>query len=91
AFYPVPKVNSSFIKIELYRDSPHSKVRNVDYLFKIIRQAFSQRRKKIINSLPLPKDGDKFLSKLRISPDARAENLSLKEYVSLANNLCNPY
>ncbi|MBU1523862.1 MAG: ribosomal RNA small subunit methyltransferase A [Candidatus Omnitrophica bacterium] len=87
AFYPVPKVNSSFIKIELYRDSPHSKVRNVDYLFKIIRQAFSQRRKKIINSLSLPKDGDKFLASLGISPNVRAENLSLQEYISLANKL----
>ncbi|MBU1809801.1 MAG: ribosomal RNA small subunit methyltransferase A [Candidatus Omnitrophica bacterium] len=85
AFYPVPKVDSSFVKIEFYRDSPYNKVRNVDYLFKIVRQAFSQRRKKIINSLSLLKDGDKFLSSLGISPNVRAENLSLKEYISLAN------
>lgn len=89
AFSPVPEVDSSFIKIEFY-EQPIHKAQNEAFLFKIIRQAFSQRRKKIINSLPLSLDKHLFFNSLNINPNSRPENLSLQEYVAIADRIaCN--
>ncbi|MBU2251056.1 MAG: 16S rRNA (adenine(1518)-N(6)/adenine(1519)-N(6))-dimethyltransferase, partial [Candidatus Omnitrophica bacterium] len=54
-------------------------------LFRLIDRAFSQRRKKIINSLP--QEARAALISLGIKPDLRAENLSLKEYIAIADKL----
>lgn len=86
AFEPVPKVNSTFSKITFYPKLPLV-AENEDFLFKVIRKAFSGRRKKIVNSLPVPEDKLKFFSALKIDPNLRAENISLEEYVSIANSL----
>lgn len=86
AFEPVPKVNSTFSKINFYPKLPLV-AENEDFLFKVIRKAFSGRRKKIINSLPVPEDKLKFFSSLEIDPNLRAENISLEKYVSIANKL----
>ena len=71
------------MRIEFYRDIPH-KADDEEFLFKVIRKAFSQRRKKIINSLSIPHD---ILSALKIGTDLRAEDISLKQYILLANRL----
>jgi 16S rRNA (adenine1518-N6/adenine1519-N6)-dimethyltransferase len=86
AFSPVPKIDSSFMKIEFYAQSPYS-VKDPEHLFKIIRRAFSQRRKKIVNSLPALKGKQDLLVSLGIPFDARAENVSLVQYAALANKL----
>ncbi len=86
AFNPVPKVDSTFIKINFYRKSPY-KVRSEDLLFRVIRKAFTNRRKKIINSLLIPGDRHKFFSRLGINPSLRAENISLNQYVAITNQL----
>jgi 16S rRNA (adenine1518-N6/adenine1519-N6)-dimethyltransferase len=85
-FLPMPNVDSAFVRLEFY-PQPVFKVKDENFLFKIIRKAFSQRRKKIINSLPLAKDRQVFFSSLGISPDKRAEDLSLEEYIAIANKL----
>jgi 16S rRNA (adenine1518-N6/adenine1519-N6)-dimethyltransferase len=82
AFYPPPKVDSAFCRLEFYR-KPIYKVEDESFLFQLIREAFRSRRKKIINSLPLLKKRPDTLSK--INPNLRAENLSLKEYIWLVN------
>jgi len=94
AFDPIPKVDSTFSKINFY-NKPLYEVVDEDFLFKVIRKAFSSRRKKIINSLPVARKGTallgenkrKFFSSLGIDPNLRAENISLKEYVLIANKL----
>jgi 16S rRNA (adenine1518-N6/adenine1519-N6)-dimethyltransferase len=86
AFFPAPKVDSSFVRLEFYEKSPYAAA-NEDFLFQIIRRAFSQRRKKISNSLNLPGGSKYFLSSLNIEANKRAENLSLKEYMFIANKL----
>lgn len=86
AFMPIPKVDSSFIRLEFYRHPPYE-VKDEAFLFKIIHQAFSQRRKKIINSLPLPVDKHLFFNSLNINPNSRPENLSLQEYIAVANRI----
>ena len=86
AFVPVPKVDSTFCKISFYQKSPYD-VKDVDFLFKVIHKAFSNRRKKIINSLPDLAGDDKFFSSFKMSPNLRAENISLREYILIANRL----
>lgn len=87
SFQPVPKIDSSFIRIDFYRNGPH-KAKNEEFLFKIIHKAFSNRRKKIINSLSVPVD---ILSKFKINRDLRAQDLSLEQYILLANGLYPAY
>jgi 16S rRNA (adenine1518-N6/adenine1519-N6)-dimethyltransferase len=86
AFSPLPKVNSCFISLEFYPLPPY-KVCDTDYLFEIIDSAFCHRRKKIINSFPCLRENPGILLKGGISPEARAEDISLSQYVYMANKL----
>ncbi len=84
AFCPVPKVDASFVRIEFYKSLPYP-AKDEELLWQILRKAFSERRKKIVNSLDLLKKYPSFLEILKIEPDWRPEDLSLREYVELAN------
>jgi len=84
AFVPVPKVDSAFMKLEFYAQLPLSAV-NEAVLFKVIRGAFSQRRKKIINALSFLPDIEHLLLSLKIDGNYRPENLSLRDYISIAD------
>ncbi|UCG35762.1 MAG: ribosomal RNA small subunit methyltransferase A [Candidatus Omnitrophota bacterium] len=86
AFLPKPKVDSSFVKIDFYEKLPFL-AKNEDFLFNLMRKAFMNRRKKITNSLPALKDKRMFLSSLGISPESRPQNLSVSDFVGLANKL----
>ncbi len=91
SFYPVPKVDSSFIKIVPSRRGNLSRGQE-ELLFKIIRTAFQQRRKILINSIErivshqLTKE---FLSSKEISQKSRPENISLDTYLEFAKFLKN--
>ncbi len=88
AFHPVPKVESCFLK--LTPREPQWKAENEEFLFRLIRTCFSQRRKTILNSLSSIVDKKTMkpvLGKLQIHPTLRAENLSLEKFVHLANAL----
>ncbi|MBL7072259.1 MAG: ribosomal RNA small subunit methyltransferase A [Candidatus Omnitrophica bacterium] len=93
SFYPKPKVESCLLELKILKD-PSVKVQNKELMFKIIRTAFSQRRKKIINPLSardfLGIDKhiwEGILEKCHIPPQARAENLSLKDYAKLSDSV----
>lgn len=86
AFFPSPKVDSSFIELKPYTKSPFN-VKDEGLLFSIIRKAFNQRRKKIINSMPLLRGRKDLLASLNIADYSRPENISLQQYVDLANTL----
>ncbi len=49
-FLPAPKVDSAVVRLRLYKDKP-VKVESEDMLFRVIRAAFGQRRKTLINAL----------------------------------------
>jgi len=49
AFYPVPEVDSCFMRMNIRKDKPYEV--DEERLFKIIRASFSKRRKTILNSL----------------------------------------
>ena len=100
-FMPKPKVDSAvvhFIKhinyIDLNDKSNFNIEENPDYknLFSTIKASFSQRRKKLINSLSNMKDYDKsyllsVFEKLQFDENVRAEDLSLGDYQELSKLL----
>lgn len=88
-FIPMPSVDSSVIRIKVHR---RTDVRNRDNFFKIVRAAFSQRRKNILNSLSfglkLPKDYIlKILDSKCIESNLRAENLSFNDFIILSEEI----
>ncbi len=84
-FKPRPKVDSAIVKIKPHQAIPNI-ANDVDLLGKIVNLAFQQRRKTLRNALKtLISDED--WSTLNLDPKLRAENLTVKDYVDLANEL----
>ncbi|MDR1276234.1 MAG: 16S rRNA (adenine(1518)-N(6)/adenine(1519)-N(6))-dimethyltransferase RsmA [Candidatus Accumulibacter sp.] len=83
SFDPPPKVDSSVVRM-IPRRPEDLKARDELRFSRLVRAAFSQRRKMLRNTL---KDevGDADLARVGISPSARAEELSVDDYVRLAN------
>ena len=81
-FFPTPKVKSAvvvFNKREVYK-----KKINSDLFFVLVKKCFSQRRKKIINSLKdLYPSIISILEECDIDPNSRAENLGIEDYQRL--------
>jgi len=93
SFYPKPKVESCLLKLEVL-STPSVPVRDEALMFRVIRRAFSERRKKIINPLAsgdFPITGKSqwkdLLDKCGINASLRAENLSLLDYAAISNAL----
>lgn len=85
SFFPQPKVDSSVIKIETH---PKPLVSDVKLFFRMVKGTFSQKRKKLSNTLPgaLNLKQDQALELFQtagISPDSRPQNISLEEWGSL--------
>ena len=91
AFFPAPKVDSCFLRIDL-RKQPEKDI-DEKLLFKIIRSAFEKRRKTVLSSLyssgifSSKEEIYKALQKARISQERRPETISIEEFIILANNL----
>ncbi len=91
AFLPPPKVNSAVIKLTL-RSEPPVKVDDELFFFKLVKAAFSQRRKTAENSisagLGLPKDAvSDALAQAGLERTIRAEKLSMDDFAALAQIL----
>ncbi|MBQ4569818.1 MAG: 16S rRNA (adenine(1518)-N(6)/adenine(1519)-N(6))-dimethyltransferase RsmA [Ruminococcus sp.] len=89
SFMPAPKVDSAVIRLDVHRDKKLD-VKDEKLYFRVVRGAFSQRRKTVSNSLSsvLSIEKPKVMNALRsagISPTARAEQLSLEDFARLAN------
>ncbi|MDR1012691.1 MAG: 16S rRNA (adenine(1518)-N(6)/adenine(1519)-N(6))-dimethyltransferase RsmA [Lactobacillales bacterium] len=87
SFYPSPKVDSSVIKLKM-RERPAVDVKDEKLFFKIIKAAFSQRRKMLVNAITKVLDISKeeainFMDNLGINHTMRAENLSLSDLARL--------
>lgn len=85
AFEPQPAVDSAFVRLEP-RSQPLSGQALADVLDEVVRQAFSQRRKTLRNSLG-PLIDSEVLSRHGIDPGMRAEQLGLDDYIALAGVL----
>lgn len=85
AFEPAPKVESAFVRAIPYDVLPHH-AENEPLFAKIVLSAFGQRRKTLRNTLKGLLDDEGFIA-LHINPQLRAENLSVGQFVSIANYL----
>jgi 16S rRNA (adenine1518-N6/adenine1519-N6)-dimethyltransferase len=85
AFTPPPKVDSAVVRLTPHAVSPVA-VDDGEIFARVVRAAFSQRRKTLRNTLKglLPAED---MQRLGIDPMRRAETLSLAEFVRLANAL----
>jgi 16S rRNA (adenine1518-N6/adenine1519-N6)-dimethyltransferase len=87
AFYPVPKIDSAIVRIDL---SPQSLVPHalLPLFFRLAKAGFSQKRKTLRNSLAggmrcTPAQAEEMLLAAGIDPQRRAETLSLEEWTRL--------
>ncbi len=83
SFTPAPRVDSAIVRLI---PEPQRRARIVDEraFDRVVAQAFNQRRKRLANALRdlLPEDT---IEMLGIDPGARAETLSVEEFVRLGN------
>ena len=90
SFIPEPSVESKVIKLNIRHNNP-VKVEDEKLMFKIIKYAFMQRRKTLVNSLEnsklfkSKKDIENMLEKLCIDTKIRGEALSLEDYSNITN------
>lgn len=88
SFMPAPKVDSAVIRLSLREPSVHP--RDEALLFRVIRGAFAQRRKTVLNSLSSSLSLDKgelsdILCKAGVDPGARAERLTLQNFSDISD------
>ena len=93
AFTPVPKVRSAVIKLTV-RERPPVEVADPARFFGLVRAAFAQRRKTILNNLKAasttitPRQPlEAALEAASVAPQRRAETLSLAEFAALFSAL----
>ena len=87
AFHPQPKVESAVVRLIPYKESPYPAV---DFLAleSLVAVAFSMRRKTLANNLkPLLSAND--LIGIGIDPGQRPEQISVSDYVQIANYIGN--
>lgn len=90
SFMPAPQVDSCVIRLNIRKSPPA--VGDEAFLFRIIRAAFSQRRKILTNPVSQSTGIDKpaimeALSSVGAKPTARAEELTLEQFILLAEAL----
>ncbi len=91
SFLPPPNVDSSVIRLQLRQEPPVS-LWDEKLFFRLVKAAFGQRRKTVLNSaaagLSLEKSRlEAACHEAGIVPSARAEQLSLEEFAALSNAL----
>jgi len=84
AFWPEPKIDSTFVRM-VPISGQYGVVKDKVIFKKIVTTAFSQRRKKLHNSLKTLID-IKQLKKNDINPASRAEDISISKFVQLTND-----
>lgn len=88
SFLPAPEVDSTVIRLDV-RDRPPVEVGSEEQFFKVVRAAFSQRRKTLPNTLSaglgIPKaQAIEMLEKAGIPTNLRAEQLTLDQFALLS-------
>ena len=92
SFLPPPKVTSSVVRIELYKEIPY-KPQSEEMLFKTIQGAFSQRRKTLLNSLSSYFTGiskeemSKIIMDCGFDINVRGEKLTIEDFVKLSDQI----
>lgn len=90
SFMPAPKVDSAVIRLDILQEPPVDCDRAA--FFRVVKAAFSQRRKVIANSLSAglgisKSNAAALLEQAGIAPNDRAEQLSLQDFAAIARQL----
>jgi 16S rRNA (adenine1518-N6/adenine1519-N6)-dimethyltransferase len=89
-FFPEPDVDSACVVLDR-RTAPLLPEDQRETFVKIVKRAFSQRRKMMLKLLredwPV-EELEQTFTELKIPPQERAEKLSLEQFVELAKSLC---
>ena len=92
SFIPEPAVTSKVIKLNI-RKEPIVTPKNKEKMFKVIKCAFMQKRKTLLNSLTNnkifenKKQGIELLKSLQINENIRPEELTLEQFEKISDNL----
>ena len=91
SFLPAPEVDSSVIRLDVL-SAPAVQVKSQETFFAVVRGAFSQRRKTILNTLSaalgLTKEELRPLREAAgVSPGVRAEELTLPQFAAISDQL----
>lgn len=91
SFMPAPNVDSCVIRLDIKKET-ELEISDEAFFFKVVRGAFSQRRKNICNSissaLGLPKQTvAEAVAETGISETARAEQLKMTDFAAIAEKL----
>jgi 16S rRNA (adenine1518-N6/adenine1519-N6)-dimethyltransferase len=86
AFDPAPKVDSAVVRLIPVKVGSRETASDPDLFARLVTAAFSQRRKMLRNTLR-EFGGESMLEAQGIAPTARAETVSVADYVRLANVL----
>ena len=92
SFIPEPEVSSEVIKLTIRNKAPVA-VKNKELMFKIIKNAFMQRRKTLLNSLnnsnifSSKDEGAKILKEIGLEENVRAERLTLQDFAKIADKI----
>ena len=92
SFIPEPEVTSKVIKLNIRKEAP-VEVKSRKVMFRIIKCAFMQRRKTLLNALVNAKvflnkeEGLKILKELNLDENIRAEKLNLQNFAEITNKI----
>ena len=93
SFYPMPGVDSSVIRLDLYEEPPVS-VKDPDKMFGIIKASFMQRRKTLSNALQnnpdthIPREKtEEILNGLGLDLKIRGEALTLEQFAAFSDRV----
>jgi 16S rRNA (adenine1518-N6/adenine1519-N6)-dimethyltransferase len=89
SFMPSPNVDSAVIRLDIKNEQ---KVDDEKYFFKVVRAAFSQRRKTLSNSLSSGLSMDKkviteAIKSAGLSESVRPEQLSMEDFINIAESV----
>ncbi len=92
-FIPAPNVDSAVVRLEMYKEPPFA-CRDTALMFRLVRAAFGQRRKTLLNALSAgvgdftKNEITAAIAAIGQAPTVRGERLSIEEFGHLADALC---
>jgi 16S rRNA (adenine1518-N6/adenine1519-N6)-dimethyltransferase len=91
-FRPVPKVDSAVVEFKKLTSPVFSSELQEQNFLKVVKLAFTHKRKTILNSLSKSLGWDKttvlqLLEKTKIAPNLRPQNITISQYIKLVENL----
>ncbi len=92
SFIPEPEVTSKVIKLNI-RENPPVNVNDKKMMFKVIKNAFMQRRKTLLNALTNSKifkskeEGIEILNQTGLDINIRAEKLKIEDFANITNKI----